>query len=87
MLRKILTAVVGSLLLVAGFLFSVVFLIVFVVLGATIVAYFWWRTRALRKHMREAQAGDAARGTVIDGEAVVVDEVVVQQRIETRLRP
>lgn len=60
----------GAILLVAGLLFSVVLLAVVAIAGAVILGYFWWKTRALRKAMRENAAG----GVVIDGEVIVVDE-------------
>ena len=86
-LGKLAAAVVGAVALAVGLMFSLVFVVVVVVAGIGIWAYFWWKTRALRRHLRE-QAEQAAfgqqptgadepsrEGDVIDGEAVrVVDE-------------
>jgi len=69
-LGKLLALVAGAILLIVGFLFSVVFLVIVAVAGLTAWAYFWWKTRKLRQAMREHPPG----GQVIDGEAIVVDE-------------
>ena len=71
-LAKLLGVVMGVILLVVGVMFSVLVFAVVLVAGLMLWAYLWWKTRALRKAMRER----APAGVVIDGEAVVVDEVV-----------
>lgn len=82
-LGKLLALIVGAVLLVLGFMFSVVILAVAAVVGLVAFGWFWWRTRELRKVLREqaaAQAAQTARGPVpaegeiIEGEAVVVEE-------------
>src|SRR5664279_3305505 len=86
-LAQVLTAIVGLAALVLGLMFSAVFFVVLAVAGLILWAYFWWKTRALRKQIREqmaVQAGQgfakptpdpASGGDVIEGEAVrVVDE-------------
>lgn len=70
LLTKIIAALAGMVLLVLGFMFSVVILVLVVVVGLAAWAWFWWKTRELRKAMRQRPAD----GHVIDGEAVVVDE-------------
>jgi hypothetical protein len=87
---KFFALVLGAVLLVLGLMFSVVLLAVVAVLGLAAWGYFWWQTRALRKAMREQAAGAAASrdgtgdgmmgGRVIEGEAVVVEEVRTQTR-------
>jgi hypothetical protein len=72
-LKKLLTLVVGVILLVLGLMFSVVVLIGVVVVGVMVWGYLWWKTREIRRVMRQA-AVDVPNGDVIDGEAVVVDE-------------
>lgn len=67
---KVLGVVAGAALLVLGVMFSVVLLAVLVVAGLAAWAYFWWKTRELRKAMRERPPD----GHVIDGEAVIVQE-------------
>lgn len=87
-LGKIAAAIAGALALAAGLMFSLVFVVVIAVLGIAVWAYFWWKTRALRRHLRDqaaqaaqapfgqpSAAGQQSDGDVIDGEAVrVVDE-------------
>ena len=70
LLRKIVAAIVGAILLVLGLMFSVVLLAVISVVGLAAFGYFWWKTRGLRKAMRERPEN----GQVIEGEAVVVEE-------------
>lgn len=85
-LAKFFALVLGAALLVLGFMFSVVLLGVLVVLGLGVWGYFWWKTRDLRRMMREQQAmreqtmgqqadTSAATGHVIEGEAVIIEEV------------
>lgn len=69
-LGKFLAPLAGAVLLILGFMFSLVIFAVVAVVGLAVGTYFWWKTRELRKAMRERPAG----GHVIDGEAVVVDE-------------
>jgi len=87
-LAQVLTAIVGLAALVLGLMFSAVFFVVLAVAGLILWGYFWWKTRALRKQIREqmaaAQASQgfakptpdpASGGDVIEGESVrVVDE-------------
>ena len=76
LLGQVLALVTGVILLVLGFMFSMVLLAVFVALGLTLGAWFFWKTRHLRKAMREAAAmrTPPADGNVIEGEAVIVEE-------------
>lgn len=77
-LGRFFAALVGVALLIAGVFFSVVALAVIVVLGLALWAYLWWKTRALRRAMREQAAARPYEGTatVVEGEATVVDAVV-----------
>ena len=70
MLRNILALVTGTIVLILGFVFSLIFIAIFVALGVLAGGFFWWKTRKLRKAMREQTPG----GHVIEGEVVVVDE-------------
>lgn len=75
LLGKILAALFATVLLAIGFLFSVVLLAIAAVLAIVGLGYFWWKTRAIRRVLREQMA--AARhdlSTVIEGEATVVRE-------------
>ncbi|TRZ89291.1 MAG: hypothetical protein D4R84_18050 [Rhodocyclaceae bacterium] len=81
-LEQVLALVAGAILLVLGFMFSVVLLAVFVVVGLTLGAWFFWKTRNLRKAMREAGAmrRPPPDGDVIEGEAVIVEEYRVSEK-------
>jgi hypothetical protein len=75
LLNKLLALIVGATLLILGFMFSVVVLAVVAVLGVIGFGYFWWKTRALRKAIRErppAAVFDEGQ-VIIDGEARVVE--------------
>ncbi|MBL8383822.1 MAG: hypothetical protein JNM90_12135 [Burkholderiales bacterium] len=82
MLRNLFAFVTGIVALAAAFMFSLVLLAVLLVVGVVVGGYFWWKTRALRRAMREAGGREAAMrpgargGEVIEGEAVVVEETV-----------
>jgi UPF0716 family protein affecting phage T7 exclusion len=79
---KAVAIVGGAALLVAGFVFSVVILAVVVVAGAALLGYAWWKTRALRKHLREQSTASSASpstppsGRVIEGEVIREDHEV-----------
>ncbi|MBL8415146.1 MAG: hypothetical protein JNM42_11975 [Propionivibrio sp.] len=87
LLTQGLTAIVGLVLLAVAFMFSLVFFALVAVAGLVFWMYFWWKTRALRKQLRERMdepvraqdfeppvSGPAAGGEIIEGEAVrVVD--------------
>lgn len=70
MFRYLMALFSGVLLLIVGFMFSLLALAVIAVLGLAAWAYLWWQTRKLRRAMKQ-QAQDSR---VIEGEAVVVDE-------------
>ena len=44
-----------------------------VVVGLLVLGYLWWKTREIRRVMREAPVNRQG-GDVIEGEAVVVDD-------------
>lgn len=77
LLEKILTLVVGALLLVAAFMFSLLILAVAIIVGLMVWGYFWWKTREIRRVMREQHPREQPPpgGHVIEGEVIVVDEI------------
>ncbi|MBU1237695.1 MAG: hypothetical protein KJ634_03655 [Gammaproteobacteria bacterium] len=85
-LQKVLTFVVGGVLLVLGLMFSAVVVVAGIVIGLIVWGYLWWKTRELRRAMREAQstAYSTTRtdGNIIEGEAVVVEEIRTTERVE-----
>lgn len=71
LLTRILAALAGVILLVVGFMFSLVLLAVLAVAGLVGLGWFWWKTRALRKAMKQRPAD----GHVIEGEAIEVEDI------------
>ena len=65
LLSKLLTAAVGMAALVAVLVFSFLAFIAIAVIGLMVGAYLWWKTRELRRRMREQPQG----GRIIEGEA------------------
>ena len=66
LLAKVLGVFVGAVALVLAFMFSVVALAVVSVIVLIIIGYLWWKTRDLRRQLRERPPG----GRVIDGDAI-----------------
>ncbi len=66
LLGKVVAAVVGAIALVVAFMFSVVALAVVAVIVVIAIGYIWWKTRDLRRRLRENPPG----GRVIDGDAI-----------------
>jgi UPF0716 family protein affecting phage T7 exclusion len=75
-LGKIFAFVAATILLVFGFMFSLVLLAVFIIAGIALGAWFFWKTRHVRKAMRESgpPGNPPAEGNVIEGEAIIVEE-------------
>lgn len=74
MIRNLFALLTAAVLLTLGFMFSLVILVVVAVIGLVLWAYVWWKTRELRRQMRE-QTPD---GRIYDGESVVVEEGFVR---------
>jgi hypothetical protein len=85
---QVLTVIAGVIALGAALMFSLAFFSIVAVAGLILWLYLWWKTRELRRLMREQAArqmngqssdtqafGPDSGGEVIEGEAVrVVDE-------------
>lgn len=80
MLKNILGLLFGAILLILGFMFSIVILSVIAVIGLGFWGYFWWKTRALRRAMNANMPSQEPDGQVIDGEAIVVEEYRVNTK-------
>lgn len=65
LLARILTGLAGIAVLAVAFMVSIVVLAVIAMTALAGGAYIWWKTRALRRRMRERPPG----GRVIEGEA------------------
>ena len=89
MLVRLLSFLVTAALLVLALTFSVVVIAVLAVAGILVGAWFWWKTRALRRELKRAEeawratprgqtgAGESpnsAAGVVIEGEVIRVEE-------------
>lgn len=94
---KLIGFMIMAVVLVLGLMFSVVLLAGMLVIGLGAFGYFWWKTRELRKKMKEQAAAQAFRdGTIIEGEAVIVEDgtqareslriVAAQEREPSRCR-
>jgi hypothetical protein len=78
LLGKVVTAILGAGILVAAFVFSLVVLAIVIVGGLLFATFVWWRTRDLRKQLREQQrlrvqhgsAQSDAQGQVYEGEVI-----------------
>ncbi len=66
LLAKVFAAMVGAVALLVAFMFSVVALAVVALIIVVAVIYVWWKTRDLRRNLRENPPG----GRVIDGESI-----------------
>ena len=83
--QKFASAVVGIALLALGLMFSVAMLAVLVVVGLAAWGYLWWKTRAIRRILREGRVPAADDDRVFDGEATVVDTQEQVTRIDVRI--
>ena len=75
-LGKVLAYTAAAVILVAAFVFSLVLVAIVAAGGLLLVGYLWWKTRKLRKHLRENPPG----GRVIEGE--VVQDVEPRNTVE-----
>ncbi|HKB82671.1 MAG TPA: hypothetical protein VKD04_05630 [Burkholderiales bacterium] len=66
LLGRILTTVATAVLLVVGFMFSLVIFATVAAIALVAGSYLWWKTRALRRQIRERPRG----GRIIDGEVI-----------------
>ena len=63
---KVLTFASGAVLLVVAFMFSLLVFAILVTVGLLVWSYLWWKTRELRRQIRERPPG----GRVIEGETI-----------------
>jgi len=89
---KIVTFVLGAALMVFGFMFSLVALAIIAVLVVLVGAWFWWKTRAVRREIREqmsqpqnqqspfAREQPPGAGRIIEGEVIREAETTIVSR-------
>ena len=83
-LEQALTVILGVIVIGLSLMFSLVLFAVVAILGLIFVLYFWWKTRELRKQLRNQSAAQMssptsrapAAETSIDGGAVIEGEAV-----------
>jgi hypothetical protein len=78
-LRKLVALVMTAILVGLVLMFSAVLLVVIAIAGSVAWAYLWWKTRELRKRMREYQQRPVSQQTnpgadVFEGEVIRVVE-------------
>ena len=69
-LGRLLALAAGAVLLIAAFMVSVVVFAIALAGAIVIGGYLWWKTRELRRRMRERPPG----GHVVEGEVIRDDE-------------
>jgi len=84
LLQKIGAIAAGIVIFGLALTFSVLFFAVVVAVGGVIWAYMWWKTRELRKVMREAQQAqsrtrEATRPSATRGEGIVIEGEIVRE--------
>ncbi len=72
LLAKLLALLLGAAFLVLAFMFSLVALVVVTVGGLALWGWLWWKTRRVRRELREAQSRIRPNEREVRGEAVVV---------------
>ncbi len=76
LIGRIIGLIIASGIMIVGFMFSLVALAIVAVLALVAGVWFWWKTRAIRRQLREQPASAFSTqpadddGTIIEGEAV-----------------
>jgi hypothetical protein len=91
LLAKTLSVVLGGVVLVGGFIVSIAFFTIALAFVLAVGAYFWWKTRDLRRQMREQiQSGvgmhEARRANDTHNGGDVIEGVVISRK-ETSEQP
>lgn len=90
-MQKLIAFVTTAALIAVGMMFSAVLLVFIAVAGVIVFTWLWWKTRALRKQLREqrqfmaANDADAFNGEVFEGEIIegeVIRKVVSIEEIK-----
>jgi uncharacterized iron-regulated membrane protein len=75
-LRKLVALLLTAALLGFVLMFSAVLLVIIMIVGAIAGAYLWWKTRQLRKLMRDFSLSEVAREAKASNDAVFEGEVI-----------
>ena len=88
LLRRVARFVVAIALIGLVLMFSALLFIVVLTAGTMVLGYLWWKTRDLRKQMRNHPLGDEViRGEVIEGEIIEGEVIrVIDSRADERQR-
>src|SRR5574343_1163710 len=80
LLGKLLAFILSASLLVLGFMFSLVALAVIAIAGIALGGWLWWKTRALRRQMRDdIAAAPSAQPAPMDDGAIIEGEFIREQ--------
>ncbi|VVC82829.1 hypothetical protein [Sideroxydans sp. CL21] len=75
-LRKLVALILTVATVVFALMFSAVLLAVIAIIGTMVWAYVWWKTRELRKHMRDFSRPEVAREAKASNDEVFEGEVI-----------
>lgn len=79
-LAKTFAVLVGGVALASAFVMSLVFFAVLLAVALVVVGYLWWKTRKLRKHMREHILSQTrARDSSVSPQGEVIEDVVISR--------
>ncbi len=76
LLRKLVALIVTVALIGLVLMFSAVLLVALLVVGTMAWAYLWWKTRELRKMMRNFSSSEGRREATASNDAVFEGEVI-----------
>lgn len=79
-LARFAAAVVGAALMVGAFMVGMVAFVVLLGVGAVMAAWFWFKTRDVRRAFREAQEQAEADRPTADGDPIEAEYTVVTHR-------
>lgn len=75
---KLVAFILGAGFLVLAFMFSLVALAVIAVAGLALWGWLWWKTRAVRKQMRE-QMSEPMSDAAVHGDGFIIEGEVVRE--------
>ncbi len=84
LLRKLAALIVTATVIGLALMFSVVVVSIIVVVGAIAWAYLWWKTRELRKQMRDFTPPETEQEQKMGDEEVFEGEVIRVVEVESR---